>query len=213
MRDEDFVMGYVCGYNDGGGSGGGAFDDVVIAHRYRFGDTPYGIGTIDYNLTRHNCYIYNVAQWSVYNDDGSYTTVYGPVDSLNIRYAYALLKNDDIIGFFVSNQSISNWNTNYSYANGVWTKGTEYIDVFGDCTIIANETLRNDVVTQIEYYQQVTMNGKLNKNLIMRRVRTGPDIYAASGLQYVFDMDHDDYTKWVAAFAAYGINLEEVTDQ
>lgn len=213
MRDEDFTLGYVCGYNNAGGggsSGGGHFDDVVIAHKYRFGSTPYGIATIDYNRTTHNRLIYGVAQWSVYNDDGSYTTVYGPISSINIRYGYALLKADKVVGFYISNSTASNDTINYDYADGVWTKSSDDIAAFEDCTISATETIRNGMVTQIAYYQNGYCRGEAYKELIGRRVSTGPNIYAVSDLQtpgLTMDMPYNDYTEWCTAFARFGITV------
>ena len=212
MVDEDIVIGYILGYNDagGGGSSGGHFDDVVVAHKYRFGDTPYGIATIDYNLTTRNRLIYGVAQWSVYNDDGSYTTVYGPISSINIRYGYALLKADKVVGFYISSSAVSNDSISYDYADGAWTKSSGDIATFDDCIISATETVRNGMVTQIEYHQNGHCNGKAYKELIGRRVSTGPDIYAMAGMSghgLTLDMPYSDYTEWCTAFAKYGINL------
>ena len=59
MVDEDFVMGYVCGFNDGVGSGGGSGGivikdgatvyDVPILHNYSIVGTDYGLATFDVN--------------------------------------------------------------------------------------------------------------------------------------------------------------------
>lgn len=65
MREEDFTLGYVCGYNDAGGgaSGGGLIIpegtipiyNVPILHNYVFTGTEFGLGTIDIN----NCTFLN----------------------------------------------------------------------------------------------------------------------------------------------------------
>lgn len=59
MVDEDFVMGYAVGYNDGAQSGGGSGDivikdgatvyDVPILHNYSIVGTDYGLATFDVN--------------------------------------------------------------------------------------------------------------------------------------------------------------------
>lgn len=58
MVDEDFVMGYVCGFNDGVGSGGSGdivikdgatVYDVPILHNYSIVGTDYGLATFDVN--------------------------------------------------------------------------------------------------------------------------------------------------------------------
>ena len=60
MRDEDFVLGYVVGFNEGVGSGGGSgvsitikdgatVYDVPILHNYSISGTDYGFATFDVN--------------------------------------------------------------------------------------------------------------------------------------------------------------------
>lgn len=54
MRDEDFVMGYAVGYNDGVGSGGGgsgvSLDDYpVFSKRFKFGDSDFSFLIGDIN--------------------------------------------------------------------------------------------------------------------------------------------------------------------
>ena len=52
MNDEDFVLGYATGYNDGkasGGGSGGSTVDVPILHNYSFTGTDFGIAVIDVN--------------------------------------------------------------------------------------------------------------------------------------------------------------------
>ena len=60
MNDEDFVMGYCVGFNDGVGSGGSGgvsviikdgatVYDVPILHNYSIVGTDYGLATFDVN--------------------------------------------------------------------------------------------------------------------------------------------------------------------
>ena len=82
MNDEDFVMGYVTGYNDGVGSGGGGssdepFAEIAIEKNYLFGDSSYGIATLDFK--KSHCYRQNnISSWGVRDSDGSYHTIWGP---------------------------------------------------------------------------------------------------------------------------------------
>lgn len=65
MVDEDFVMGYTCGYNDGIGSGGGGgdvptgdtvvYNDVKIVKQWNLADTPFGIALFDIHSDRLIC--------------------------------------------------------------------------------------------------------------------------------------------------------------
>ena len=65
MVDEDFVMGYVVGYNDGIGSGGGGgdvptgdtviYNDLTIAKQWNLTGTPFGIALFDVHSDRLVC--------------------------------------------------------------------------------------------------------------------------------------------------------------
>ena len=46
MNDEDFVLGYAVGYNDGVGSGG-SLDDMTFLKKYRLIGTEWSIGLND----------------------------------------------------------------------------------------------------------------------------------------------------------------------
>ena len=64
MVDEDFVMGYVCGFNDGVGSGGGGdvptgetitYNDVTIAKQWNISGTPFSLALLDVHSERLIC--------------------------------------------------------------------------------------------------------------------------------------------------------------
>ena len=64
MNDEDFVMGYAVGYNDGVGSGGGGdvptgdtviYNDVAIAKRWDLTGTPFSVALFDVHSDRLIC--------------------------------------------------------------------------------------------------------------------------------------------------------------
>lgn len=67
MRDEDFVLGYVCGYNNagGGGSSGGSWlDDIPLIKKYKLVGTDCAIGIADPESDK----VRVVTSWQYYND-------------------------------------------------------------------------------------------------------------------------------------------------
>ena len=76
MVDEDFVMGYACGYNDGIGSGGGGgdvptgdtviYNDVTIAKQWNLTGTPFGIALFDVHSDRLVCGVRSAAAYTEY---------------------------------------------------------------------------------------------------------------------------------------------------
>ena len=75
MVDEDFVMGYVVGYNDGIGSGGGSegkYDNIPIYKKYHLIGTDCYIGIADANSDALEI----PSSWSVYYDGEDYNHTY-----------------------------------------------------------------------------------------------------------------------------------------
>lgn len=113
MKEKDFVMGYVCGYNDGADSGGGSgvldFNNIPLLKKYRMVGTDYYIGISNPNV---NCSITDkINSWeydSLMLDDchlapqpfiyhwlavvffrGDTAIGYGCVESFNDYYSYS----------------------------------------------------------------------------------------------------------------------------
>ena len=121
MVDEDFVMGYAVGYNDGVGSGGSGgisviikdgatVYDVPILHNYSLVGTDYGLATFDVN----ECAFLNPTPS---NGNINYDMTYNknpitgevkvykrsqPGSSLGRSIAYALTKGGKAIGIYRS---------------------------------------------------------------------------------------------------------------
>ena len=118
MVDEDFVMGYVTGYNDGVGSGGGGSGsviiidgatvyDVPILHNYSISGTDYGFATFDVN----ECAFLNLTPDPVGNSElcdyknqmTDKLEVYKRPEPSGLVYrsmAYALTKGGKAIGIY-----------------------------------------------------------------------------------------------------------------
>ena len=115
MVDEDFVMGYVVGYNDGVGSGGGGSGggiiinegtsvyDVPIIRNYSLVGTDYGLAVFDLN----ECAFMNIAPNSNNRPEfyknpitGEIVTYKYPPRTMNRRIGYAMTKGGKAIGIF-----------------------------------------------------------------------------------------------------------------
>ena len=117
MVDEDFVMGYVCGFNDGVGSGGGSGGviiidgatvyDVPILHNYSLIGTDFGLATFDLN----ECAFLNQTPKSdIYGDLQDYKNqitgeikIYKrsqPCGGIYRSMAYAITKGGKAIGIY-----------------------------------------------------------------------------------------------------------------
>ena len=98
MVDEDFVMGYVCGFNDGVQSGGGGgvptgdtviYNDVTVAKKWNLSGTPFSIALFDLHSDRLMC-----------GTQGTHVIESGyEWDSLMVYYwlSMGLLYNNDIV--------------------------------------------------------------------------------------------------------------------
>ena len=123
MVDEDFVMGYAVGFNDGvgagGGGSGGAYSDIVIYRQYDFGDSGYGIAIPDF--TKGNRFILPYSMY-VYQPDTSNpsTWKYGPVNSWELYpQAVCMTYNGQVKGLYTSS-SYGTYHENYTYSNGTF---------------------------------------------------------------------------------------------
>ena len=118
MNDEDFVLGYAVGYNDGVGSGGGGSGgviikdgatvyDVPILHNYSISGTDYGFATFDVN----ECAFLNITptqpgQIDITDNKNPITgemEVYKrsqPSGGISRSIAYALTKGGKAIGIY-----------------------------------------------------------------------------------------------------------------
>lgn len=211
MRDEDFVMGYTCGYNDGIGSGGGGsgepFSEIVIEKNYPFGDSSYGVATIDIkksHLWAHD----NIAQWGVENPGGitPYRTVYGPPTNRFYKMGYAMTKNGKIIGYEVSNSNIAIDQISWSYETGKWEKTDEECHVIGKCSIVKTD---DSTEYNEKYNILVDIDGTTKSFWFANRSISN---YGWQGSHWYCNqspnlMDDTEYAAWRAAFIENGINL------
>ena len=209
MVDEDFVMGYAVGYNDGvcsggGGSGGsGLYGDVVIAKRYRFGDSGYGIATIDFNKSARCRGFSGCASSSVPNGD-TVTMSWGPTSTENIEWGYAMTKGDDIIGFLSGYNTVGSNNYNWLYDKGQWVLKSQTVHEFGECTVIYDNGT---------YYLSMAVDGTVQTCRIASRradPQSGYISFSVNSGYAPLCSEKAEYEAWWRAFGENGITFEEV---
>ena len=129
MVDEDFVMGYAVGFNDGVGSGGGGsggeYSDIVIYRQYDFGSSGYGIAIPDF--TKGNRFIlpYAMKVYQPPNTSDLSTWKYGPVYSWEVfPQAVCMTYNGQVKGMYTYG-TYDTYFEEYTYINGVFRLDNE----------------------------------------------------------------------------------------
>ena len=152
MNDEDFVLGYVTGFNDGVGSGGGGsggeYSDIVIYRQYDFGSSGYGIAIPDF--TKGNRFILPYSMY-VYQPDTSdlSTWIYGPVCNWEVfPLSVCLTYNGQVMGMYTPGNP-SSYYENYTYENGVFKLKNEKFDP----SVVSAEIYKNNtyIAAKIEF--------------------------------------------------------------
>lgn len=162
MVDEDFVMGYAVGYNDGVGSGsssGGEYSDIVICKQYDFGSSGYGIAIPDF--TKGNRFImpYAMACYQPDLNDRS-TWIYGPVYDWEIfPLAACMTYNGQVRGFFTPGNPDS-YHENYSYVDGSFKLNNERFAP----SLVSAQLYKNgtSIYEKVEY--KLSENGSVKSN-------------------------------------------------
>ena len=101
MRDEDFTLGYVCGYNNAGGggaSGGIWLDDIPLIKKYKLVGTDCAIGIADPESDK----VKIVSSWNYYVDGDNATVM----DRVKWNPAPYQWYKPVIIIFFVDNKRV-----------------------------------------------------------------------------------------------------------
>ena len=210
MVDEDFVMGYACGYNDGIGSGGGGspepFSEIVIEKNYPFGDSGYGVATLDFK--KSHCWRQGgLASWGVENPGGltPYRTIWGPVNHRTYLWTYAMTKGGKTIGLVASDVAFAVDNEGWSYETGEWVKISEDCPVIGKCSVI----LSSDSTEYNQNYQLIVdVDGTEQKQWLAKRQMGnsgwGGDYFHGHAPHL---MDDAEFANWLTAFIENGITL------
>ena len=143
MNDEDFVLGYVTGYNDGvgSGSGGGKFDNIPLLKKYSFAGTDYGIGVVDVNNEMFDV-AYNFQNWSVNKPEKVNFCPYP--DSVARRIRLAVLKGGEVVGLLMMGDYLAVTRP-YIFDGTMWkSNGSGTTEKIEDASVYVETTTNSD---------------------------------------------------------------------
>lgn len=134
MVDEDFVMGYAVGYNDGVGSGGsgGVPGDMTFIKKYQLVGTDWSIGlNADYYGAEESLNVYSTSGGVALSSD--YIAPY-PLET-NYEILFVVLKNNCIVGIVPINKYTRYYKSMSRTSGGAWTVSYEYETKIEDCRL------------------------------------------------------------------------------
>ena len=141
MNDEDFVMGYAVGFNDGaqsGGGSGGEYSDIVIYRQYDFGSSVYGTAIPDF--TKGNRFILPYSMYVYQPSNDLSTWKYGPVYSWEIfALSVCMTYNGQVMGMYTPGNPNAYFEY-YTYENGVFKLTNEKFDP----SVVSAEIYKNN---------------------------------------------------------------------
>ena len=138
MVDEDFVMGYAVGYNDGVGSGGsgGVPGDMTFIKKYQLVGTDWSIGlNADYYTAEESLTVYGTSGGVALSSD--YIAPY-PLET-NCEILFVVLKNNCIVGVVPINKYTRYYKSMSRTEGGGWTVVYEYETKIEDCRLSLDE--------------------------------------------------------------------------
>lgn len=138
MVDEDFMMGYCVGYNDGVGSGGsgGVPEDMTFLKKYRLIGTEWSIGlNADYYSAEESLTVYSTSGGVALSSD--YIAPY-PLET-NCEILFVVLKNNCIVGIAPINKYTRYYKGMSRTEGGAWTVSYAYETKIEDCRLSIDE--------------------------------------------------------------------------
>lgn len=182
MVDEDFVMGYVTGYNDGaqsGGGGSGGLDDMTFIKKYQLVGTDWSIGlNADYYTAEESLTVYSTggAGAPPVPLNESYIAPY-PLET-NCEILFVVLKNNKIVGVVPINKYTRYYKAMSRTSGGAWTVVSEYENKIEDCQLTLEEKSGwqelNYSWNEVRYQAGVKRSTSSNKyRMVDRRFESG----------------------------------------
>lgn len=227
MVDEDFVMGYAIGYNDGvqsGGSGGGKFDNIPLLKKYRFVGTDYGVGIVDVNNEMFQV-AYNVQNSGAYVPDKVNFCPYP--NSFHSRIRLAVLKGSEVVGLLMMGDYLA-VNRSYSFDGTTWNKvGTNTTEKIENALLSVEENTYNNGArikeTLVFSYNKCTYSGDVlnrtssyTEELVYKEQSSSPSGESLNASQYIMrilsdcsDISNEHFRGFLSAWADC-TGLEEV---
>ena len=138
MVDEDFVMGYAVGYNDGVGSGGsgGVPEDMTFIKKYQLVGTEWSIGlNADYYGAEESLTVYSTSGGVALSSD-SFAPY--PLET-NCEILFVVLKNNCIVGIAPIGKYTRYYKSMSRTEGGAWTVSYAYETKIEDCRLSLDE--------------------------------------------------------------------------
>lgn len=169
MVDEDFVMGYAVGYNDGVGSGGsgGGLDDMTFIKKYQLVGTEWSIGlNADYYGAEESLTVYSTSGGVALSSD-SFAPY--PLET-NYEILFVILKNNCIVGVVPINKYTRYYKSMSRTEGGAWTVSYAYETKIEDCRLSLDEVSsgRQDINY---YYNEVKYRADVPTSTNSRQIR------------------------------------------
>ena len=177
MVDEDFVLGYVCGFNDGVGSGGsgGVPGDMTFIKKYQLVGTDWSIGlNADYYTAEESLTVYSTSGGVALSSD--YIAPY-PLFT-NCEILFVVLKNNCIVGVVPIDKYTRYYKSMSRTEGGAWTVVSEYENKIEDCQLTLEEKSGwqelNYSWNEVRYQAGVKRSTSSNKyRMVDRRFESG----------------------------------------
>lgn len=177
MVDEDFVMGYCVGYNDGVGSGGsgGVPGDMTFIKKYQLVGTDWSIGlNADYYTAEESLTVYSTSGGVALSSD--YIAPY-PLFT-NCEILFVVLKNNCIVGVVPIDKYTRYYKSMSRTEGGAWTVVSEYENKIEDCQLTLEEKSGwqelNYSWNEVRYQAGVKRSTSSNKHrMVDRRFESG----------------------------------------
>ena len=223
MNDEDFVMGYAVGFNDGVGSGsGGGLDDMTFLKKYRLIGTEWSIGLNDgYYKTEEAFTVYSESA-----DVGLNENSFSPYPLYtNHELLFVVLKNNSVVGMVPLTKYTRYYKGMSRDANGVWNFSDGYeTRIEGsqislvDSTSPAGKQELYCSWNEVRYQDGVKKSeGNRSYRMVSRDFTNGictyvsPDIYTNMSSGHCM-MSADILKSFLLAFGGCG-GIEEITEE
>lgn len=168
MVDEDFVMGYVTGYNDGVGSGGsgGVPGDMTFIKKYQLVGTDWSIGlNADYYTAEESLTVYSTSGGVALNSD--YIAPY-PLFT-NCEILFVVLKNNCIVGVVPIDKYTRYYKSMSRTEGGAWTVSYAYETKIEDCRLSLDELSGQQELNY--YYNEVKYRAEAATSTNSRKQR------------------------------------------
>ena len=166
MVDEDFVMGYCVGYNEGVGWGGwgGVRGDMTFIKKYQLVGTEWSIGlNADYYGAEESLTVYSTSGGVALSSD-SFAPY--PLET-NCEILFVVLKNNCIVGVVPIDKYTRYYKSMSRTEGGAWTVSYAYETKIEDCRLsldeLSGQQELNYYLNEVKYRAEVATSTNSRK--------------------------------------------------